>query len=177
MQETDLEARWYKIQGVNPEPWEAAEGSVGRKGGKMYVQFHSTAQMRAYQESIKGSFKLQNPDARMHEGRLDVHFFFWRQIAVIEAYEGRKPRAHIADVTNLQKSLEDALQGMLYKNDKNNLRVCSEIIEQSENTTSFILVRITRYRPDPVPVLMRSDLEEENPTSEGNFRPIPDGIF
>jgi Holliday junction resolvase RusA-like endonuclease len=175
---TDLpKDSWYAIAGINPEPWEASEASVGRKDGRTFVQFHRTRQMRAYQDAIKEVFPKQNPEARIApEKFLDVHFYFWRELAAYDMGTGKKRRMHVADATNLAKGLEDALQGFLYTNDKNNIRVTSEIVEQSPDTTPFILVQLKPYLPDPTPWIMRGTLEVEEPahTPEANMRDVPD---
>src|SRR5258708_2084247 len=114
------EFQWYLLEGVNPEPWMASEGSVGRGKGRQFVRFHKPDQLRNYQEAVKAEMPRQNPHAVERPGDIEVMFFFWRQLSQFELHEDTKRRrSHVADATNLQKALEDALQGVLYKNDRN----------------------------------------------------------
>lgn len=123
---------WYSVEGINPEPWESPDASVGRrKGGGFFVQMHSSARMRNYQDSIREEFARQNPNAiDMHSVALSVQFYLWRDAT------GKN-----VDATNCQKALEDALQGILYSNDTNNAFV-STFLFQEKGIEPFILIRI-----------------------------------
>lgn len=153
---------WYSIFGLNPEPWQASEGSVGRKSGKLFVAFHKPEQLRNYQEALKEQIVQQNKDIILHEGNLDVTFYFWRELASFDTGT-KKSRAHYADATNLVKSTEDALQGILYKNDRIIRSSRGIIVSQDSETEPAIVVNIklldfkeliepsiliTRTRPD-----------------------------
>lgn len=145
MEEELVSLSVYSLSDINPEPWEASQGSVGRKGGGQYVQFHKPAQLRAYQEAIKENFPKQNPHARLHDDGVQFTFYFWRQVAPYEAFTDKgtkKGRANYADATNLLKATEDALQKILFTNDRTNTRVTSSIIEQGPDVTPFILVMV-----------------------------------
>lgn len=138
--------QWYIIDGVNPEPWAASEATIGRKGGKLFPHFHKPEQLRQYQESVKDIFPEQNPQAVKYEGDIELTFFFWRQQATYEVGEGKATRQSAqADATNLQKALEDALQGVLYENDRDIRSIRSVIVEQTPKTEPAILVCIGRY--------------------------------
>lgn len=136
---------YYLVEDLNPEPWTASEGSVGRKGGKTFVLFHKPTQLRNYQEALTEMFKQQNPQARLYTGNLELHFYFWRELASYETPTGRQGRAHIADATNLQKSTEDALQGILYKNDRDIRCIQSVIVSQTPSTIPAILIGIGQH--------------------------------
>lgn len=137
--------QWFLVEGLNPEPWTASLASVGQKDGKKFVQFYKPEPLRLYQESFKEMFVEQNPHAEMRPGELCLLFYFWRQLTLNEIFEGKNRRSHVADATNLQKSTEDALQGILYKNDSLVRSVQSRIIEQNRDTTSRILIGIGGY--------------------------------
>jgi Holliday junction resolvase RusA-like endonuclease len=153
--------KWYAIEGINPEPWEASQAAIARNNGKPFIQFYKPKQLVAYQEAIKEGFPSQNPDAVMYppDAELDVRFYFWRELAPIEVLVGKKRRTNVADGTNLQKALEDALQGLLFKNDRHNKRVWSEVVQQGQEITPFILIRIDWYVPHILPIIMRGQLE------------------
>lgn len=131
---------WYLVEGLNPEPWAASLASVGQKGGKPYVQFYKPEPLRIYQEAFKDLFVKQNPQAVEEPGEIQLWFYFWRQLSLNEMFEGRDTRSHVADATNLQKSTEDALQGILFANDRSVRHVRSSVVEQGEETVPRILV-------------------------------------
>src|SRR5687768_284355 len=98
---------------LNPEPWTAPSVSVGRgKGGKVFPQVYANAQLKAYQEAVREEARSQLPDKwEPYEGEILLHFYFWRQMADYESHQAKRVRKHQADVTNMQKATEDALQG------------------------------------------------------------------
>lgn len=134
---------WYLVTDINPEPWTASEGSVGRKSGKMFVMFHKPTQLRNYQEALKTEFVKQNPEYTQLSGLVSLELYFWRRLEQVES--DRRSRAHIADATNLQKATEDALQKILFPNDRDIRRITSEIISQSADTDPAILIGIQPY--------------------------------
>lgn len=141
---------WYVIRGVNPIPWTAPEVSVGRKkGGGFYPQVYSSAELKNYQEAIKEEILGNYPDAPIIEDEIGLTFYFWRQIAVGLTGSGKRSRTHDADATNLQKSTEDALQGVLFKNDRQVVHAESWIMAQTDATEPLIVVGIDWHPKRP----------------------------
>lgn len=138
--------QWYIIDGVNPEPWAASQASIGKRNGKMIPHFHKPEQLRQYQESVKDLFPEQNPHFTKLEGEIELIFYFWRQLPIYEVGEGKSTRqAAQADATNMQKALEDALQGILYENDKDVRSVRSVIVAQGNECSPCILICAGTY--------------------------------
>jgi len=137
----------YVVRDLNPEPWAAA--SFARVRGGKTVAFKD-AKSKAYQMALKDCL----PDAKMTTKAVHLRFAFWRNTA-----DG-KP----ADVTNLQKSTEDALQGVLLKNDSQVSAVSSCIVEQSPTAPSGILIEISetpfdRWWPAHLPAAVSRELD------------------
>lgn len=163
-----MSAVWYLVEGINPEPWQASEGSIGRKGGGTYIQFHKPAGLRAYQEALESAFKDQNPDWQLFDVPVQVNFYFWRQ------RETKESKANIADATNLGKSTEDALQGILYPNDRLVKDIRSRIVEQEPTTEPRILLNIEYLRPvDESLFQIARALHKELPKAPSNIREVP----
>jgi Holliday junction resolvase RusA-like endonuclease len=174
-----MEPRFYLVTGINPEPWVASEANIGRgKGGKSFVHFHKPTQLRNYQEALASEFPQQNPFAPMMEGDLQVTFYFWRRLEVGEL-DGRKRRAHIADATNLMKATEDALQGILYENDKSNRSVTSIIVAQGQEVESAIVVEIAPFDKTTLvhAQFKLDDLMLDQPEPTSNVHEIDDEVF
>lgn len=131
---------WY-ILDVNPEPW--AIGPVGyrRLNGKMSAYVGRNQQLDAYKEAVREAIADQAP--RKVDGPVDITFFFWRNRAEYTTPQARTHRKHEADATNMQKATEDALQGVLYDNDKDNIHVESWIVEQGPDVEPRVVVRCT----------------------------------
>lgn len=140
------EPRTYHITGINPEPWTAPESAIGRKGGKMFTQHYQSAGLKAYQEAVKEEIVQQNGHVHMFEGPLVVEFFFWRNTDNGEV-DSRKMVRNEADATNMQKACEDALQGILYGNDKSNRIVSSYVVDVGREVQPHIAIRIEPFDP------------------------------
>jgi len=152
----------YWITGVNPEPW--AIGSAYRRGPKG-VGIAPNTKTKAYETAVAEEFVRQNPDFTKMGGPLTLHMVFWRNTE----------HGNVCDVTNVQKSTEDALQGILYDNDKGNIEVASTMAEQTTDTVPAILIDIEPFsdrfvRSLNVPVHqepgMFSDSTWEQPSEE-----------
>lgn len=126
----------FWISGVNPQPWQVAAPVKGKRKPKFWVKHGNLA---GYQEAVKEELRAVWP-----YGPFDIHpktgtpaalsFVFWRQIENVQDADGRWHRGGVADATNLQKALEDALQGILFTNDRYIADVRSRIVEQSPYT-------------------------------------------
>ncbi len=124
----------YLIQGINPVPWKAPNASALKtKSGFAIPKLSSPAELKNYQEAIKEA-AMEPPPVLMEHERLDLRFFFWRQA-------GTK-HDHQADATNMQKALEDVLQGILYVNDSAVVHVESTIQAQGPDVEPNIIIEI-----------------------------------
>lgn len=134
---------------VNPEPWAVGKAYAARtKTGAVRGGISPNKKVQSYQRALKDELK-DLPGIKMHEPGehgLVLRLWFWRQIEVASRGE-RKSSGHIADVTNLQKSTEDALQGILFENDSSIRFVVSEIVEQEVSTIPTIAIEVWRYPP------------------------------
>lgn len=138
----------YWVLGINPEPWTPGTAFRRPKGAGIAKD----GKLKAYQEAIKEEFVYQNPKHDQHDG-CSFWFLFWRSTR-----HGR-----VADATNLQKALEDALQGVIYRNDKTNLDVRSTIIDQTPETQPAILVIANKL---DLPDIIVPELSPAESTSE-----------
>lgn len=140
--------KWYLIEDVNPEPWTSPEVSFKFVGGRPRPVVYKRQQLSTYQEALREEMQRLYPDTEQMAGDLDVIFFFWRQVAEKQTTD-RKTHANYADVTNLQKATEDALQDILYANDRAVRHIRSEIVDQGPNVNSRILILVSPYVPYP----------------------------
>jgi hypothetical protein len=124
--------RWF-VLALNPDPWAIGPLGVGKRGGKYFPYVGRNNQLHSYQQAVKEELEDEPP---LRAGTYDLKFWFWRRLDSHAA--GRK---NIADATNLQKATEDALQGVLFDNDRDVRHVSSVIVEQSEEAKPLIVIR------------------------------------
>lgn len=130
---------WFLIEGINPEPWQAPNMSTGRRNGKVFPMANKNPGLMAYQEAVQEALHYEYPEVELFTGKVELIMFFWRQLPIYQGDRG-KVRKHEADATNMQKALEDALQGILLDNDRNVVSIQSHIVEQAYDTDAAILI-------------------------------------
>lgn len=136
---SDSEGRTWFCIGVNPEPWGVGPLGVGRRGGKVFPTMGQNAQLAAYQEAIREEL---GDGIVPIEGKQVVRFYFWRNQATYVTTTGLQHTKHIADATNMQKALEDALQGILFENDRDTWDIRSVIVDQGPEVIGKVLFSV-----------------------------------
>jgi Holliday junction resolvase RusA-like endonuclease len=124
--------QWYQLH-VNPEPWAVGPLSIGRRNGHPTATMGRNQQLDAYKAAIREELESEYSSSvtRIFLPYYSIDFFFYRHRAEYTTPNERQHRKHEADLTNLQKATEDALQGILFENDRDVVRVCSWYVEQS----------------------------------------------
>jgi len=130
---------WYTLA-LNPEPW--AIGPVGyrRSGGKMSAYVGRNAQLDAYKEAVRE--EIGPGPHPVIEGKVKLVLLFWRNRAEYKTAQSRTHRKHEADLTNMVKATEDALQGLLFVNDRDNNEIQAGIIEQGPDVNPCIIIGV-----------------------------------
>jgi Holliday junction resolvase RusA-like endonuclease len=132
------EWKWFVLD-LNPEPWAIGPVSTGRKGSKIYAAVGRNTQLYDYQQAIKEEL---GPHHELIVGKVELKFFFWRNQAEYKTPQSRAHRKHEADVTNMVKATEDALQGILFKNDKDTNDVRGVLVEQGPEVKGRIIFAV-----------------------------------
>lgn len=140
------ERREYLLN-INPEPWAIGPVGYARRNGKMSAYVGRNQQLDAFKEAVKEQVEemMKLGMEKKMTGKLSVTFFFWREQAAYKTPQARMHRKHEADATNMQKATEDALQGLLYDNDKDNSHVQSYIVDQGPDVTGRIVIVIEEW--------------------------------
>lgn len=155
------------ISDINPEPWTAPSVAIGRKkGGGLYPQVYSSAALKAYQSAIRESLTKAPVE---HD--VVLRFYFWRQLPAYDTERARRARKHEADATNLQKALEDALQGYMFKNDRQVQDVRSIIMEQAHGTRPMIVIQMEPWTGPPLHSFVLPDEKEVTVPDRRDFDP------
>lgn len=157
---------WIALD-VNPEPWAIGPVGVARRGGKIQPYVGRNAQLAEYQAAVKEELGEQE----MLEGKIVLRFFFWRNRADYVTPQARTHRKHEADLTNLQKATEDALQGVLFKNDKDVADIHSTMVAQGPEIRGRIILGIKPYTGADMTDLEGLDLEREHSKFSDNSWP------
>lgn len=126
---------------LNPEPWAVGSISSGRKNGKIFSRMSPDPNLAAYQRAVKEA--LQDAE-KLPSDYTKLTFFLWRQQAAYLDSADRRRHRNQADATNMQKGLEDALQGILFDNDRIVQDIRTVIMEQGPNVEPCIVIQADR---------------------------------
>lgn len=174
-----MNAAWYYLD-LNPEPWSIGTISTGRKNGKVFGRMSPNHGLVAYQEAVRSELE---DVVSLPPGEYELVFYFWRQRIQYETASGRKATKNQVDATNMQKALEDALQGVLIDNDRNVRDIRSVIVEQGTSVRPAVVIKAAPWvhfnhaeipetmwdKVDVASMLTLFDIDEPEPTSEGWF--------
>lgn len=127
---------WYVIP-VNPEPWAIGTPGIGKRGGKLTPYISPNPQLAAYKQAVQEALADAEP---LPQGDYQLTFYFWRRLDSYETQSGRRHRKHAVDATNMQKATEDALQGVLFDNDRNVQDVRSIIVHQGSEVDGLVIL-------------------------------------
>ena len=132
-----FEPRWYLLW-LNPEPWSVGDAFVGKKGGKNFARVSPNPNLVTYQAAVREELEDAEP---LDEGAYKLTFYLWRDLSGYISASDRVVRQHQADATNMQKALEDALQGVLFDNDRYVRDIRTVIVQQGKNIEPRILIK------------------------------------
>lgn len=140
--------RRYWIEGINPLPWTAPGIGVVRRGGKPVPTTYKDGGLAAYQEAVRDALEDQvageTPETYAAPS-VWLRFYLWRELPSYQGDGARRSTRNVADATNMQKALEDACQGVLFKNDRQVKDIATVIVEQSPTTQPFIVIEADLY--------------------------------
>lgn len=159
---------WYVIPGINPTPWTSPTVSVGRKNGKPYPQVYSSAELKNYKTAIADEVRERYPDAEVIEDEIALRLFFWRRVELLDRGGGKaRRRGNVADATNMQKATEDALQGVLFKNDRQVVHAESWVMAQHDAVEPLVVVEVVWHPERPELPEHVSAVVADHPTLAG----------
>lgn len=154
----DEDAAWVKLQqnlgrerirayafALQPEPWAMGNLSVGRNkaSGKIIPIVSANPTVAAYEQAIAS--ELERFGAQLTLPLYSIRFTFSRQLISYTKLEGGTASRNQADVTNMQKATEDALQGVIIGNDRDVIRTESRMAgPQTAETEPWVLIEV-RY--------------------------------
>lgn len=131
------EPKFYVLH-LNPEPWAVGSVSIGKSGGQHVGRISPNPNLAAFQNAVREALEgvpMLPPES------YKLTFYFWRQQAKYIDTADRVRQRNQADATNLQKGLEDALQGVLFDNDRDVQDIRSVIVDQGTQVQPCIIIR------------------------------------
>lgn len=134
---------WF-ILSINPEPWATGPLGINAKLRRPYMGRNQ--QLDAYKEAVREELNLKYPNTDQILEPIEIMFLFWRERARYTSPTGKLVTKNEVDTTNMQKATEDALQGLLFPNDKNVRDVHSILVDQGPHVRGKIAIRL---RPWP----------------------------
>lgn len=159
--------KWFRVD-LNPVPWAVGPLQVIKRNGKFIAIMGRNQELYTYQQAIKDALKEQLLLNEI-EPPFRLRVFFWRRIDTYTTHQARAAYSHEADTTNMVKAIEDALQGIFYKNDKTNIAVEGYIVRQDDEVDEgHIIVGIEEVALDyPYNQLVGVPEELINPPKPG----------
>ena len=130
--------KYYYVLGINPEPW--AMGTAFAIRGRRAAGVSPNRKLVAFQQAAREAL-LADYDPPLLTEPLRMRFWFKRVIEKT-TYGEKSAHANYSDATNLQKGLEDAFQGILYKNDRQVVDIHSVIVEQGPEASPVIVIEV-----------------------------------
>lgn len=127
---------------LNPEPWAMGNIQVITAGKRPFPKVSPNRTLKVYQDAIIAELKVE--DIGVLPGPMySVRFSFSRQRAQYKTVSGRTSTRNRADVTNMQKGTEDALQGVRLGNDRDVVRIESRLVgPQRPSTLPYVIIEI-----------------------------------
>ncbi len=137
---------WY-ILGLNPEPWRVGPLGIGRTGGKLRPYVGRDQQLYGYQEAVKAELKRLYPSAPLlPEVEVELVFYFHHVLEEYTSLSGRKTKDNLADLTNLVKATEDAIQGVLIRNDRLVMKQRNYLRRtDTDDATPYVVIGVAPY--------------------------------
>jgi len=111
-------------------------------GRKPFPKVSPNKTLRVYQDAIQS--ELVEVGAKILPGPYySIRYSFSRQLVQYKTRQSRTVTRNWADVTNMQKGTEDALQGVLLPNDRAVIQNLSRLVgEQRTSTLPYVVVEI-----------------------------------
>lgn len=113
-----------------------------KKTGKLIVVSGRDELVASYQEEIRDELSRQG--AYLMDPGYKIEFFFHRIKETVNTGSGRRNTRSTSDATNMQKAIEDAMQGVVITNDTHTVDIHSRIVPSDSMTSEpFVFVRVT----------------------------------
>lgn len=165
----------YFVLRLNPEPWALGKAYSGKRDGKKFGGMSPNEGLVAYQNAVKEELEAQEI-GELPWPEVCLSFYFWRRLDKYVTMGDKIAQRHEADATNLQKGLEDALQGIMFKNDRVVRDARGVVMEQSVETEPMIVIEARPFSHDrnmsqvinSFPVSVMQLLEGKPSEKEGN---------
>lgn len=137
-----MKSFWFVLPGINPVPWTSPELAIAKKDGKPYPVAYAAEPMKDYKRAIADAMRRRYPDIDPIEDEVGLRLFFYRRIEELKRHGSRSSRSNFADATNLQKSTEDALQGVLFVNDSQVVNATSWVMAQHDGVEPCVIINL-----------------------------------
>lgn len=155
-----MSEHWYVLH-LNAEQWAIGPLDMGRNKGKLFPKIGPNPQLVGFQQAVKEALSWVE---QLPEGQYALTFYVWRSRDIYEGANKRVRKSQV-DATNIQKGLEDALQGVLFGNDRDVRDIRTVVVEQGVDVTPGIAICARNwygFDPDELPQFVWQQLEPED---------------
>lgn len=160
--------RWYFLD-INPEGWAVGPLGVMRKSGKLIPYIGRNQQLHNFKEAVKHEFENRYEKLVPVDEDVELCVYFWQRLDTANSSTGRKSSDKAADLTNMVKAAEDAIQGVLIKNDNKVMAQRNVIVERGPNARGGFAICVRDWRgcnPDEIPQYIWDQLDMDSSRSD-----------
>ncbi|AVD99562.1 RusA-like resolvase [Gordonia phage Butterball] len=126
---------------LNPEPWAMGDVQVITKGRRPWPKVTPNKTLKSYQDALVAELLAGGAES-LPGPYYSIRYSFSRQRTQYETRSKTVTR-NWADVTNMQKGTEDALQGVFLPNDRAVIQNLSRLVSSQEVTTwPYVVIEI-----------------------------------
>lgn len=174
--------RWYVLP-LNPEGWAVGPLAVARTGGKLRPFMGRNQQLHAYKEAVAEELVKRYGSLLPTDSEVELKVYAWQRLDSYTSHTGRKTRDKAADLTNIVKATEDAIQKILIKNDNKVMAQRNVIADRSPAIEGALVISINDWQglnPNELPQHVWDQLDllkAEQDLTVNQQLEIPDGLF
>ncbi|UYL87221.1 rusa-like resolvase [Gordonia phage Minos] len=126
---------------LNPEPWAMGSIYVVTAGRKPFPKVSPNKTLKQYQDALVA--ELEGRSSILPGPYYSIRYTFSRQLIQYKTRQGKTVTRNWADVTNMQKGTEDALQGVFLPNDRAVIQNLARLIgPQRQSTLPYVVIEI-----------------------------------
>jgi Holliday junction resolvase RusA-like endonuclease len=136
--------RWFVIP-LNPEGWAVGPLGVARKNGKLIPYMGRNQQLAAYKEAVSEEFARRYGQLIPTDREVELRIYAWQRIDEYSTASGRKSKDKAADLTNIVKATEDAVQGILIANDNKVMAQRNVIVDRAPAIEGALIICVADW--------------------------------
>lgn len=168
---------WYYLP-INPQGWAVGPLAVKRMNNKLIPFMGRNQELHMFKETVKEELFSRYGALIPVDEDVELCVYAWQRLDEYRSATGRKSKDKFADLTNIVKAAEDAIQGVLIKNDNRVMAQRNVIMDRSPSINGCLVICLRTWEgpnPDEIPqhIWDRVDIEDHEPDMGANQLNLP----